>query len=83
MSPQPWPLSLIWRLKNFPKGTGRAHDTAVLCDWLDHELRALTPGDVDSWYLHSAVFFKKNKFFVCSFVMFYFLSVGNMGATCA
>lgn len=38
---------------SFPKGTGRAHDTALLCKWLQSELDLLGPQDVvleQNWY---------------------------------
>ena len=34
-------------MRTFPKGTGRAHDTALLCKWLGGELDLLGPEDVE------------------------------------
>lgn len=39
------------RLKDFPEGSGRAHDTALLCKWLGSELEALGFGDVVLWFV--------------------------------
>ena len=36
-------------LKQYPRGTGRAHDTGLVCKWLNAELHGIVPGDFDYW----------------------------------
>ena len=45
------------RLKSFPRGTGRAHDTGLLCKWLEHELQLLGDEDVANWILYKCNLF--------------------------
>lgn len=40
---------LLARSLDFPMGTGRAHDTALLCKWLGWELSKLDDYDVVLW----------------------------------
>ncbi|CAK9029323.1 unnamed protein product [Durusdinium trenchii] len=34
-------------LKQYPRGTGRAHDTGLVCKWLNAELQGIVPGDFE------------------------------------
>jgi len=39
------------RKYDFPTGTGRAHDTALLCKWLAFEMHQAGPHAVVDWQL--------------------------------
>ena len=41
------------RKYDFPTGTGRAHDTALLCKWLAFEMRQIGPHGVVVWQLYN------------------------------
>ena len=52
-----WPHHLsVERMQQFPSKTGRAHDAALLCKWLESELVVLSPSDFVAGRLSSTNF---------------------------
>ena len=49
------------RNSDFPQGTGRAHDTALLCKWMGWELGKLDAYDVVLWRVLRIVFQTPNQ----------------------